>query len=192
MLFEPLPPFAYPPTRFTNHSRWSLQKPLLFARHFCDGTRLPVVPTYRISWTAETVENFLPLLSVSETDITKALSQYSSVMICVCTITLPILAMVWGLRTCELVVTNKNCLLTCVSDAEKGGRKFSTVSAVQEIISRLIWSFPLTLRSTIHQIAFFSHHICPVSTLGPQESVSGGNQLMRKANIPQHTGENFG
>ena len=36
-----------------------------------------------ISWTAETVENFLPPFSVSETEITKVLSQYSSVMVCV-------------------------------------------------------------------------------------------------------------
>ena len=35
-----------------------------------------------------------------------------------------------GLRTCELVVTNKICLLTCVSDTGWGGRKFPTVSAV--------------------------------------------------------------
>ena len=86
-----------------------------------------------ISWTAETVEKFLPPFSVSETKITKVLSQYSSVMICVGTIILPILAMVWGLRACELVVTNKSCLLTCVLDTQRGGRKFSTVSAVQEI-----------------------------------------------------------
>ena len=83
-----------------------------------------------ISWTAETVENFLPSVSVSKTEITKMLSQYSRVMMCVSTIMLLILATVWGLHTCEFLVIKKSCLLTCVSDTQKGGRKFSTVSAV--------------------------------------------------------------
>jgi len=72
----------------------------------------------------------MPPLSVSETEITKVLSQYSSVTICVSTIILLILGMVWGLRACEFVVTNKSCLLTCVSDTQRGGIKFSTVSLV--------------------------------------------------------------
>jgi len=72
-------------------------------------------------------------LSVSETEITKVLSQYSSVTICVSTIILLILGMVWGLRACEFVVTDKSCLLTCVSDTQRSGIKFSTASPVQEI-----------------------------------------------------------
>ena len=110
--------------------------PELFQRH-CTSTvqyhtRVQGFPT--ISWTAETVEIFLPPLSVSETDITKALSQYSSVMICVRTITLPILAMVWGLRTCELVVTNKSCLLTCVLPFQQS--KIARVSTATVITPR--------------------------------------------------------
>jgi len=83
-----------------------------------------------ISWTAETVENFLPSVSVSKTEITKMLSQYSRVMMYVSTIMLLILATVWGLHTCEFLVIKKSCLLTCVSDTQKGSRNFSTVSAV--------------------------------------------------------------
>ena len=47
-----------------------------------------------ISWAGETVENFMPPLSVSETEITKVLSQYSSVTTCVSTIIFLILGMV--------------------------------------------------------------------------------------------------
>jgi len=43
----------------------------------------------------------MPPLSATETETTKVLSQYSSVMVCVNTIILPILAMVWCLRTCK-------------------------------------------------------------------------------------------
>ena len=92
-----------------------------------------------ISWTAETVEKFLPPFSVSNPEITKMLSQYSPVMMCVSTIMLLILAMVWGLHNCEFLVINKSCLLTCVSDTQRGGRKFSTVSAVQEICDQKQW-----------------------------------------------------
>ena len=43
----------------------------------------------------------MPPLSATVTETTKVLSQYSSVMVCVNTIILLILAMVWCLRTCE-------------------------------------------------------------------------------------------
>ena len=91
-----------------------------------------------ISWTAKTVENFMPLALVSETEITKAHSQDSSEMMCVNTILLLILAMVWGLRACEFAAINKSDLLTCISDTQKGSIKFSTVSAAQEIGLRSI------------------------------------------------------
>ena len=67
----------------------------------------------------------------TDTEITKAVF---SVMMCVNTIILPILAMVWCLRTCEFVVINKSHLLTCVSDTQRADVKFSTVSPVQEIV----------------------------------------------------------
>jgi len=51
----------------------------------------------------------MPPLSVSETEIAKMLSQYSSVMMCVSKVIWLILAMVQGLHTCEFVVTNKSC-----------------------------------------------------------------------------------
>jgi len=46
----------------------------------------------------------MPPFSESETEVTRMLSQYSSVMVCVDTIILLILAMVWCLRTCEFVL----------------------------------------------------------------------------------------
>ena len=58
----------------------------------------------------------MPPLSVPETEITKVLSQYSSVMMCVSTIILLILAMVWGLRAYEFIVINKGCLLAYISN----------------------------------------------------------------------------
>ena len=45
------------------------------------------------SWTGETVEIFMPTLSVPETEITRVLSQCPPAMICVGTIRLLILAM---------------------------------------------------------------------------------------------------
>jgi len=51
----------------------------------------------------------MPPLSVSKTEITKVLSQYCSVMICVNMTILLMLAMLWGLRAYESVVTNKSC-----------------------------------------------------------------------------------
>ena len=46
----------------------------------------------------------MPPLLVSETEITKVHSQYSSVMICVSRVILLTLVMVWGLCTCKFVV----------------------------------------------------------------------------------------
>ena len=45
-----------------------------------------------------------------------------------------ILAMVSSLHICEFVVINKLCLLTSVSDTDRGGTTFSTVAPVKEIL----------------------------------------------------------
>jgi len=44
-----------------------------------------------------------------------------------------ILAMVSTLYICEFIVINKFCLLTSVSDTDRGGIKFSTIAPVKEI-----------------------------------------------------------
>jgi len=49
-----------------------------------------------------------------------------------------ILAMVSSLHICEFVVINKFCLLTSVSDTDRGGTTFSTVAPVKEIAHRPI------------------------------------------------------
>jgi len=59
--------------------------------------------------------------------------------------------MVWGLRACEFVVTNKSCLLTCVSDTQRGGIKFSTVSPVQEIVV-VLWGTESQLYDTVGMV----------------------------------------
>jgi len=67
----------------------------------------------------------MPPFSESETEVTRMLSQYSSVMVCVDTIILLILAMVWCLRTCEFVVINKCRLLTCQRGGIKNFHRFA-------------------------------------------------------------------
>ena len=51
-----------------------------------------------------------------------------------------ILALVSSLHICEYVVINKFCLLTSVSDTDRGGTTFSTVALVMEIDGRTVRS----------------------------------------------------
>jgi len=109
--------------------------------------------------------NFVPPVSVSETEITKMLYQYSRVIMCISTIMLLILATVWGLHTCEFLVSNKSCLLTCVSEGwQKVFHRFSsprdTVFQFKCCRVNFLNLQPNNIRQT-----FFPHQIGMLGTL---------------------------
>jgi len=93
-------------------------------------------PKPAISWTAETVENFLPPLRVSETQVNKQLLLITrNSQVC----KPQTVANISNMIVLTRIITREyweSILVISVSHTETGGRKFSTVSAVQEIMPR--------------------------------------------------------
>ena len=122
-------------------------------------------PWWCISWTGETVENFMPPLWVPETQVNKQLLLVTTNSQARNPQTIPNISNMMALTHIATEKYWESTLVISVSDTERGGIEFSTVSPAQEIMM----SYPISWAGETLEI---SCHPC--QTLSPRW-LSGGS-----------------